>query len=107
MTFLPDRANCAHFESLRIHIIESDAEDQPTMKHKKRTGYLKLKEEVELNIKGLSVWAYDKKKNFVGRLDINRAGIEPFVGPKGKTSLGNLSWETVFDRLAKKKPLNP
>jgi len=73
------------------------------MKHKKRTGYLKLKEEIELNIKGLSVWAYDKKKDFVGRLDINRAGIEPFVGKKGTTSLGNMNWETVFKRLANNK----
>ena len=73
------------------------------MKHKKRTGYLKLKEEIELNIKGLSVWAYDKKKDFVGRLDINRAGIEPFVGKKGTTSLGNINWETVFKRLANNK----
>jgi hypothetical protein len=73
------------------------------MKNKKRMGYLKLNEEVELNIKGLTVWAYSKKKKFVGRLEINRAGIEPFVGEKGNTSLGNLSWEKVFERLARLK----
>ncbi len=72
------------------------------MKRRKRTGYLKL-HEIELRDKCLSVWAYGKKKEFVGRLEINRAGIEPFVGPTGQTSLGNLSWEKVFDRLAKKK----
>jgi hypothetical protein len=72
------------------------------MKPRKRTGYVKLKEEIELNIKGLSVWAYDKKENFVGRLEINRAGIEPFVGSKGTTSLGNMNWEEVFRRLARK-----
>lgn len=69
------------------------------MKNRKRTGYLKL-HEIELREKCLSVWAYGKNKEFVGRLEINRAGIEPFVGPTGKTSLGNLSWEKVFARLA-------
>lgn len=82
---------------------ETAVEEAAAKKNKKRMGYLKLNEEVELNIKGLSVWAYSKKAEFIGRLEINRAGIEPFVGPKGNTSLGNLSWETVFERLAKRK----
>jgi hypothetical protein len=72
-------------------------------KNRKRTGYFKMRDEVELTNKvGLKVWAYDGDGNFVGRLEINRAGIEPFVGEKGTTSLGNLGWEKFFDRLAKK-----
>jgi hypothetical protein len=45
------------------------------------------------------VWAYDQEGDFVGRIEINRAGIEPFVGGKGTTSLGNLIWETVKGSL--------
>ncbi len=69
-------------------------------KNRKRTGTFRMRDEVELNVKvGLEVRAFDKNGDFVGRLEINRAGLEPFVGVKGKTSLGNLSWEEVFDRL--------
>jgi len=73
-------------------------------KNKIRTGTFKMTDEVELNVKvGLEVRAYDKNGDFVGRLEINRAGLEPFVGAKGTTSLGNLSWEEVFDRLRGQK----
>jgi hypothetical protein len=70
---------------------------------RKRTGYLKLNQEVELNVKCLTIWGFSKAKKFVGRLEINRAGLEAFVGAKGKKSLGNMGWETVFARLEKKK----
>jgi hypothetical protein len=66
---------------------------------RKRMGYLKLHQEVELNVKCLTIWAYDRKKQFVGRLEINRAGLEGFVGTTGKKSLGNLGWEALFQRL--------
>lgn len=78
-------------------------DEMPHHRNRKRMGYLKLHEEVELNIKGLSVWAYSKKAKFIGRLEINRAGIEAFTGPKGNTSLGNLSWEDVFERLGRRR----
>ena len=71
-------------------------------KNRKRSAYFKMREEVELSRKvGLSMKAYDKDGDYVGRLEINHAGIEPFVGKKGTKSLGNMSWETVFERLAK------
>jgi hypothetical protein len=77
-----------------------NGEETAPKKNRKRTGYFKMREEVELNVKvGLEVRAFDKNGDFVGRLEINRAGIEPFIGLKGKKSLGNLSWEDVFDRL--------
>lgn len=72
----------------------------PKMKNRKRTGTFRMRDEVDLGVKvGLEVRAYSKNGEFVGRLEINRAGLEPFVGAKGTTSLGNLSWEQVFDRL--------
>jgi hypothetical protein len=70
---------------------------------KKRMGYLKLKEEVEMSNLGLEVRAYSKRGKFLGRLEINRAGVEPFIGVHGTKSLGNMSWERFFERLSKKK----
>ena len=73
-------------------------------KNRKRTGTFKMTDEVDLGVRvGLEVRAYDKNGEFVGRLEINRAGLEPFVGEKGKTSLGNLSWEQVFERLSRQR----
>ncbi|HXW17008.1 MAG TPA: hypothetical protein VEJ39_01815 [Candidatus Acidoferrales bacterium] len=66
---------------------------------KKRTGYLKLHEEVKLDKVGLTVWAYSKRGKYVGRVEINHAGLAAFTGPRGKKRLGNLSWETLFERL--------
>ena len=82
----------------------SNGEVKTAPKNKKRMGYFKMRNEVELTTQvGLEVRAYDEDGCFVGRLEINRAGIEPFVRKKGTTSLGNLSWEKVFKRLAKRK----
>jgi hypothetical protein len=73
---------------------------RPKKKNRLRTGTFKVKDEMDLGVKvGLEVRAYNKAGDFVGRLEINRAGIEPFVGTKGTTSLGNLSWEEAFRRL--------
>jgi hypothetical protein len=75
-------------------------EAKPKKKNRLRTGTFKMPDEMDLGVKvGLEVRAYNKAGDFVGRLEINRAGIEPFVGAKGTTSLGNLSWEDVFKRL--------
>lgn len=64
----------------------------------KRTGYLTI-DEVPLSRVGLSIRAYGKKKNYVGRVEINHAGLAAFTGPKGKTCIANLSWEKLFARL--------
>lgn len=68
---------------------------------KKRMGYLKLHEVVELNIRGLTVWAYSKRGKFLGRVDVNRAGLSASVGKKANKVLGNMSWEQLFERLDK------
>jgi hypothetical protein len=70
---------------------------------KKRMGYLKLHEEVTLDKVGLTVWAYSKRGKYLGRVEINHAGIAAYIGVKGRKRLGNLSWEQFFDRLAKKR----
>jgi len=64
----------------------------------KRTGFLRL-EEIPLKKVGLSIRAYGKKKNYVGRVEINHAGLAAFTGPKGNKCIANLSWERLFARL--------
>jgi hypothetical protein len=64
----------------------------------KRAGYLAL-DEVPLNRVGLSIRAYGKKKNYVGRVEINHAGLAAYTGPKGNKLIANLSWEKLFKRL--------
>ncbi len=70
---------------------------------KKRTGYLKLHETVALKKVGLTVWAYSKQGKYVGRVEINRAGLAAYTGLKGKKRLGNMNWEMLFHRLENKK----
>lgn len=77
------------------------AVEEPQMK--KHMGYLKLNEEVALNIRGLTVWAYGKRGKYLGRVEINRAGLAAYTGVKGKKRLGNMSWERLFERLEKKQ----
>jgi hypothetical protein len=50
---------------------------------KMRMGYLKLHEEVTLDKVGLTVWAYSKRGKYVGRVEINRAGLAAFTGRRG------------------------
>jgi hypothetical protein len=64
----------------------------------KRTGFLQLKE-IPLNKGGLSIRAYGKKKNYVGRVEINHAGLAAFTGSKGNKCIANLSWEKLFSTL--------
>jgi len=64
----------------------------------KRTAFLQL-EEIRLNKVGLSIRAYGKKKNHVGRVEINHAGLAAFTEPKGKC-VANLSWEKLFATLS-------
>jgi hypothetical protein len=51
----------------------------------------------------LTVWAYNKRGKYVGRVEINHAGLAAFTGRRGKKPLGNLSWEKLFERLAREK----
>jgi hypothetical protein len=66
-----------------------------------KMGYLILHEEIELTQRGLTVRAYNKRDKFLGRVDINRAGLKAYVGKKANKVLGNMSWEQLFERLDK------
>jgi hypothetical protein len=66
---------------------------------KKREGYLILREEVNLGERGLELWVYGKKKQYVGRLEISHAGLAAYTGKTGKKLLVNLNWEKLFARL--------
>jgi hypothetical protein len=52
-------------------------------------------------------WSYraasNKQGKYVGRVEINHAGLAAFTGIKGNKRLGNMSWERLFERLAKKQ----
>lgn len=67
----------------------------------KSKGYLKVHETVELTLRGLTVWAYTKRGKFLGRVEVNRAGLQVNVGRKANRVLGNMSWEQLFERLDK------
>jgi hypothetical protein len=67
----------------------------------KKKGYLIIYEEIELTQRGLTVRAYNKRNKFLGRVDINRAGLKAYVGKKANKVLGNMSWEQLFERLDK------
>ena len=54
---------------------------------KKRMGYMKLHEEVTLDKVGLTVWAYNKQGKYVGRVEINHAGLAAFTGLKSRNAL--------------------
>jgi hypothetical protein len=68
----------------------------------KRSSYLKYDETVELGRRGLTVWAYGKKRKFACRVEINAAGMAVFAGSKGRKKLANVTWEKLVERLAKK-----
>jgi len=59
-----------------------------------------------LNKVGLSIRAYGKKKNYVGRVEINHAGLAAFTGPRGKKCIANLSWEKLFAQLSLRQTRN-
>lgn len=67
----------------------------------KSKGYLKVHETVELTLRGITVWAYTKRGKFLGRVEVNRAGLQVNVGKKANRVLGNMSWEQLFERLDK------
>jgi len=65
----------------------------------KRTGFLQI-DEIPLSKVGVAIRAYGKKKNYVGRVEINHAGLAAYTGPKGKKCIANLSWEKLFATLS-------
>ena len=67
----------------------------------KSRGYLQLHETVELTLRGIVVWAYTKRGKYLGRVELNRAGLSVSTDKKGTKRLGNMSWEQLFERLDK------
>jgi hypothetical protein len=65
----------------------------------KSKSYLRLHEEVKLSLRGLTVMAYTKRNRYLGRVEINAAGLSAHTGRKGGLKLGNMSWEKFFERL--------
>ncbi len=66
----------------------------------KRTSYLKHDEEIPLGKRGLTVWGYGRKKEFVCRLEINAAGVAVYTGSKGRKKITNASWEKLVEKLS-------
>ncbi len=54
---------------------------------------MRLHEEVALTRTGLTIWAYSGRGKYLGRVEINRAGLAAYTGRKGKKLLGNMRWE--------------
>lgn len=70
-------------------------------KQKRRSTTVQIKKQIEIERARLVVRGYDKKGDFVCRLEISNAGIEAFAGEKGGRQLCNLNWEAVRNALAK------
>ena len=68
---------------------------------KRSQGYLELHETVKLTLRGITVWAYTKRGKFLGRVEVNRAGIAVATGKNGNKKLGTLSWEKLIEVLEK------
>ena len=69
---------------------------------KRSQGYLKVHETVEMTLRGVTVWAYTKNNKYLGRVEVNRAGLSVATGKKGNKQLGNLSWKRLFEILENK-----
>jgi hypothetical protein len=69
----------------------------------RRYGYLKINEVIELGRPGLVVWAYTRRGRFLGRVEINHAGLAAYTGKKGTKRLGDMRWEEFFERLGQKE----
>lgn len=65
----------------------------------KRDGYMKYDDVIRLGLRPLVVWAYGRRGRYVGRVEINAAGLAAYTGKKGRRLLGNLSWERFFERM--------
>lgn len=49
------------------------------------------------------MWAYTKRNRYLGRVEINAAGLAAYTGKKGGLKLGNMRWETFFERLREQR----
>jgi hypothetical protein len=65
----------------------------------KRSSYLQHDDVIELGKRGVKLWCYGRTGKYVCRLEINAAGMAIYTGNKGGRRIGNLSWESVVDKL--------
>ena len=65
----------------------------------KRSSYMQYTKSVELGVKPVRFWAYDKKGKFVCRVELNSAGVAVFSGIKGNKRLADVNWEEFVKRL--------
>lgn len=66
---------------------------------KRRSSYLIHDEEIQLGVRGLTVWGYSTKRKFVCRLWVNSAGVTVYSGTKGNKRIANLTWEGLVAKL--------
>jgi V8-like Glu-specific endopeptidase len=66
---------------------------------RRRSSYLKHDEEVELGIRGLTVWGYSGRGKFVCRMWVNSAGVAIFSGTTGNKRIANVTWEGLVAKL--------
>lgn len=65
----------------------------------KRSSYMQYSEYVELGVKPIRFWAYDKRGKFVCRVELNSAGVAVFSGVKGRKRIVDMSWESFVKQL--------
>lgn len=68
-------------------------------KQRRRSSYISIPGNIELQRAAAVVWGYGKDDRFVCRLEINGAGIAVFGGGKGTKFLGDLTWERLVKVL--------
>ena len=61
----------------------------------KSRSYLQVHETIELTQRGLTVWAYTKRGKYLGRVEINNAGLALGLEPAHQVDLDD--WETMVD----------
>lgn len=67
----------------------------------KRDAYLQINETVPLTLRGITVWAYTRREKFLGKVEINRAGVAEYTGRKAGIKLCDMRWERFFEQLTK------
>ena len=68
-------------------------------KQHRRSSYISLPGNIELQRSPVVVWGYDKSDKFVCRLEISGAGIAVYAGEKGGKMLSNATWEKLVKIL--------
>jgi hypothetical protein len=57
---------------------------------KKRSSYLQFHQEFDLDRAGITVSGYDKRENFVCRLEINHSGVALYTGSTGRKRVADV-----------------